>query len=295
MKNINIFCFFIFLLFFGCVSDSDRTSEKIGEEFIETKEQQEDIQKKVATLVFYDMFSPVEMSSLFFKSGIDYNFKIINPTENADNYLRSSKIATNLGVYGVDLFYNRMFNQTQQSLQYLACIQQLSEKLDIPRDFFSFTEEQIEQKINDKDSLYIIAGEAYDSANDFLKKNNRGGAASLIVLGGWIESLYIVTNASNEFSVELMELIATQKYSLNSLINLLRNNQDDLTVAKYLILLKKLNKTFSQFEIMYKHGDVNIDTIQKRIVINKQHVEVTREQIIKIKSIVNAIRADIVG
>ena len=295
MKNTNIFYLFIVLSFIGCVSDSDNASEKIVEKIAETKDQKEEVLKDEATAVFYDMFSPVEMASLFVKSGIDYNYRIINPIENADNYLKSSKIATNLGVYGVDLCYMRKFNQTQQSIQYLACIQQLSEKLNIPRDFFSFTEERMEEKMNDKDSLYIIAGEAYDSANVFLKKDNRGGTASLIVLGGWIESLYIATNASNDISVELMELIASQKYSLNSLINLLRNNQNNLTVAKYLILLKKLNKTFSQFEIMYKQGDVNIDTIQKKIIINKQHVVVTKEQIIKIKSIANSIRADIVG
>ncbi|MBE9469298.1 MAG: hypothetical protein IMY72_13405 [Bacteroidetes bacterium] len=295
MKNINVFYLFIVLSFIGCVSDSDNSSEEIVEKITETKELKAEVQKKDARAVFYDMFSPVEMASVFVKSGIDFNYRILNPIENADNYLTSSKIATNLGVYGVDLCYNKMFNQTQQSIKYLAGIQQLSEKLDIPRSFFSFTEGRIEEKMNDKDSLYIIAGEAYDSANNFLKKNNRSEAASLIVLGGWIESLYIAMNASNDINVELMEIIASQKYSLNSLINLLKSNQNDLTVAKYLILLKKLNKTFSQFEIMYKHGDVNIDTIHKRIIINKQHVVVTKEQIIKIKSIVNSIRADIVG
>ena len=295
MRNIKLFCLFIFLFFIGCSSDTENAEKKIVEKITNIKEQKKQTQEKKTRSVFYDMYSPVEMSSLFIKSGSKYNLEILNPVENIENYSTSSKIASNLGIYGVDLCYNKMFNQTQQSIKYLAGIQQLSEKLGIPNDFFSFTEGKIEDKINDKDSLFIIAEEAYDSTDAYLKNSNRASAASLIVMGGWIEALYIATNISNDISVEMMERIAEQKYSLNSLIVLLSNNQNDLTVAKYLILLKKLNKTFSQFEILYNHGDVSIDTINKKIIVNKQHVEVTKEQIMKIKSVVNIIRADIIS
>lgn len=295
MKNINLFYLFIVLFSIGCSSGTDNAGDKITEKITKTKEQKKQKHEGTVRSVFYDIYSPVEMSSLFAKTGTKYDLSILNPVENSDNYLTSPKIASNLGVYGVDFSYNKMFNQTQQSVKYLACIQQLSEKLGIPQDAFSFTESRIEDKINDKDSLFIIAGKAYDSIDIYLKKNNRKSAASLIVMGGWVEALYIATNITNDLSAEMMGRIAEQKYSLNSLIVLLSNNQDDLTVAKYLILLKKLNKTFSQFEILYNNGDVSIDTINKKIIINKQHVEVSKEQIIRIKTIVNIIRADIVS
>lgn len=59
--------------------------------------------------IFYGLYSPIELTKIFENVGAEYTQPVLNPTENASNYLSSSKAALNLGVYGVDLGYLQNF------------------------------------------------------------------------------------------------------------------------------------------------------------------------------------------
>ena len=236
------------------------------------------------------------MYKVFEKAGAIYEPDILNQVENVNLYETSIKAALNLGVYGVDLSYNKMFGQNQKTLLYFTVIHKLSQQLGIPDNQFAFALRKMEKNIANRDSLTKYATNIYISTNHFLNENERQSTAAMIITGGWIESLYISSkiaddNPSNE---EIVNRIAFQKYSLRTLISLLENYQADISVAKYLIMMKTLKKAFDKFEIYYEPGDVSIDTVNKLISANKIEYNIQKEDIRNIKNIVCEIRKDVI-
>ncbi len=118
----------------------------------------------------------------------------------------------------------------------------------------------------------------------------------MIVTGGWVEALYIATKIfeDNPGNVEIMDRIAEQKYSLNSLISLLSNYQSDIKIAEYILMLKQLRKVFSTFEIKYDVGEVEIDTVQKMINTQKYKSEISPGLVYEIALQISNVRSEII-
>jgi hypothetical protein len=250
-----------------------------------------------AKSIFYQMYLPSEMYKIFEKAGAVYNPDILNPVENVNLYETSAKAALNMGIYGVDLSYNKMFGQNQKTLLYFSVIHKLSQQLGIPDNQFAIAIKRMEKNISNRDSLSKYAMDIYVSANHFLNENDRQAISAMIIVGGWIEALYIATKVAddNVSNQEIVERIAFQKYSLRTLISLLSNYQSDPNITKYILMLKALDKTFSKFEIYYEKGDVSIDTLNKLINAHKIDFTVDQTDLKGIKSIVAQIRKDMVN
>jgi hypothetical protein len=223
-----------------------------------------------ADVIFYNLFSPIDLDKILDNKNAFFNSNNLNSLDNLTKYTDSYKMALNVGIYGADLSYLWVFEQSQQALSYLSAIQHLTNKLGIPRDFVDFTMMSAEHNANELDTLKSIAREAYEATDTYLKGSERENTAILILLGGWIETLHISLNMYTEPDKALASKILTQKYSLNSLITMVQNHQDELKMSEYLLLLKKLNATFSAFESKLKPTDIIIDTLHKQISIKKE-------------------------
>jgi hypothetical protein len=172
--------------------------------------------------IFYNLPSPMETASLLKKAGAQYNARILNDVKNVDNYTSASKQALNLGVYGADLSYASVFNQTQESMFYTSCAKKLAERLGVIHAFNDSTLEAMEKNLNNRDALLDIISETYWSMDAYLKENDRDNISVLMIAGGWVEGLYIATQVSKTNATpELRQRIAEQKLSLGDLIGLL--------------------------------------------------------------------------
>jgi hypothetical protein len=245
--------------------------------------------------ISYQMLLPGEMSTIFEKAGAVYNEDILNELGKSEKYNTSIKAALNLGVYGVDLGYARMFNQQQVAIKYFNTIHNLAKQLGIPEEYFTHASKYFERKINDRDSLESISNEMYSFIHEFLKKNDRPETASLIILGGWIEALHICSgiSAENNNNQAIIERIASQKYSLNTMISMMSNYRNDPEVATYIIKLKALKKTFDKADIMFDAGTMEMDTIKKIIQSDKYKVEVSADVLKEITDLIESFRNDI--
>lgn len=249
-----------------------------------------------AKTIFYDIYSPVEASRVFQEIGAVFDVAVLNPVANADSYVTSQKRAINLGIYGADLSFCRMFGQTQESINYLSAIYQLSEQLGIPTELISENKRKLEKHIANPDSLFDIASRIYVSADKHLKEADRASAAALILTGGWVEAMYIATwfyNPENP-DKDLIDQIALQKYSLNRLVTHLGNLHEEPDVAKYLLMLRQLKNVYDRFEIYYEMNDVKIDTLKKEIQTNGTTTNIQPADLDEIKHIVQVIRSQIV-
>jgi hypothetical protein len=248
-------------------------------------------------LIFYNMYLPTEMSRLFEKAGANYNPKILNSADNISRYDEKTKIAFNIGVYGVDLSYCRIFDQNAATAKYFSTVQLMYEKLGIPDNYYDDLLKGLEKYYSDKDSLAKFASDVYERADRYLRENNNDAFAAMIVTGGWVEALYLASKIaeSNPDNVEIAERIASQKYSLNSLISLLSNYQNEVVVTEYILMLKGLKKSFDKFDIYYTQDNFELDTVNKMISTSDYKIDISSEILKEINTTVSEIRSGIVN
>lgn len=283
VKSFIITMMAISMLFSACKQATDSSTEnEIAEDIDLTidKETEEEIVNDMGEgiPIYYNMYLTVELSSLLESEGAEYEEKLLNPVEKAKEYITSSEKALNLGVYAVDLSYARVFEQYQKAGSYFTAMYRLSEELGIPEDFIYSTSDRLEKNISNKDSLNKIANEIYVTVDTYLKENEREHASALIILGGWVEALYIASNVfdldnENE-DFEYMERIAEQKYSLEKLIELLEQHKDDDTISKMLPMLKELKPAFDEFSVMPDNIE---ESVRELKAINEKVSKIRKE------------------
>lgn len=248
--------------------------------------------------IFYGILTPVEISNIFTRLGALYSPEILNDAANQETYLSSSKAALNLGVYGVDLSYLKMFNLNTEMVQYMLTVRSLSNKLGIPASYLTEPIEQLESSMGDSDSILVFVNSSYKRIEDHLRETGQESTAGLMVLGGWIEALYISTelllDADNP-DPEIVERIAEQKYTLNTLLSFLKNYYDDPVVVYYTKKLKFLKKYFDRFDIYFQNDDLEIDRSRQVLKATGSEMTITRETLTDIKNYIRNMRNETVG
>ncbi len=252
---------------------------------------------KTVKKIFYNVPSPIEISSMLKKAGVSYNAEYLNSFKKVNDYTTLEEMSINLGIYGADLSYNRLYDQIQESVNYFAAIKKLSDNLGIPQDQGGSAAERLESNLENRDSLLNIISQTYSSADQYLKQNDRGNIASLIIMGGWIEALYIATQIASlpGDNNALLENIAEQKLSLENLIGLLSSYKDDDIVSLYIPKLIRLQEAHSKVEIIQTKNNVITDK-EKGITIidNETEIVISDETFIEIMTIISEIRNSII-
>jgi len=284
--------FFTISFFWGCNNNNTSLNNDSDTTVSILKEHSKKVKK-----IFYNVPSPIEMADVLHNSNALYNSEILVPFKNVDKYVNVPKQALILGVYGSDLSYVRLFDQIQQSINYLSSIKKLTEELNIPETEGSFTVSRLENNMDNRDSLLQIVSETYASADSYLKENERGNTATLIILGGWIEALYLSTNIidfDNPKNKQIIDRIAEQKYSLSNLIELIKCYPNDKELKEYLPLMNDLYNKFSLVDIIYEKGNVVTDENKKLTTINsKVTITITKDNYEQIKNKISEIRQKI--
>ncbi|MBN1463993.1 MAG: hypothetical protein JW922_10020 [Paludibacteraceae bacterium] len=249
-------------------------------------------------VIFYNVPSPIEMATMLEQIKAPFYSEILMSVDDIDKFYSASGQALALGVYGVDLGYIKLHEQTQEAIKYLAAVKKLTRKIGIPQEETRQAFEILEKNTEDRDILFSIMSETYSTADTYLKSNDRNSSAALILLGGWVEALHISLNIYSRHGAAdttLANRIAEQKYSLKTIIQLLSDNQYDTVVTGYYEKLLLLRKIFDEVDITYNDSDVAIDTIGKTITINTQsNIKITNAQITAIAVIITELRNTIV-
>jgi hypothetical protein len=240
--------------------------------------------------IFYNMYLSVEMSSLFQSSGAIFKQELLNSPDKISYYSTSSKKALNLGVYAVDLSYAKVSGQLEIAAHYFNAMQRIAEEMGIPSSYFEKTAQRFDQNINDKDSLIKIANEVYMSSDNYLRENERYSASAQIILGGWIEAIYLASNiASGTKDIEVIERLAEQRISLANVINMLNEYSDNEDINKNLEKLRKLKPVFDTFIVDI---DGNFDPASPE---GKKTIQAYLIKVGEISKHIGSIRAEIIS
>ena len=233
----------ISMAFVACGSSTEDTTGETVDTAADASTKVRDVK---AQNVFYSIPSPIETTTLLKAAGAKYNAKILNPIENAAKYETVAAKALNLGVYGSDLSFTSIFDQTQESMLYLRCTNKLASGLGISGAFDETTTSRIEANMQNRDSLLAIISDSYWNADSYLKENGQPGVSALIVAGGWMEGLYIATQVAAATKNEgIITRIGEQKLSLDNLIALLESYKaENESIPGLLTQLADMKKVF---------------------------------------------------
>jgi len=248
--------------------------------------------------ILYGLLTPTEIATIFSRMGTPYNEQIINPADNSDNYTSSAKAAINLGIYGVDFGYIRMFGLNQRMINYILTVRELSNKLGIPEKLLTDPIKRMEEDMSNPDTIMRLVNKSYDDIENHLRKDGRESTAGLMLLGGYVEALYIVTQLLYDPANpdrEVVEKIAQQKYTLNSLLGFMRNYYDDPVVVFYTKKLIYLKRYFDTFDIYFKIGDLKIDTAKQVLEASGCDMSISPETLVNIRDYVKKLRTEMVN
>lgn len=262
MRSLFPFMILFLLITFSCKEQSQQTHEehfRVEKEIHSTHSE--------AGEVLYSMLLPTDITTVFNRTGTNYDPTIPAPVKDITLYNEQEQIAVMLGIYGVDITYMKILEQTLPAAQYYRAIETLSGKAGIPQKIFEESARQLEKHFNNEDSLASVIDDIYRKTDRFFRESGKENLAALSLAGGWVEAMYIGTRIfeSDSGNHLMAEQLLQQKFSLNSIYTLLSNHQESLAVKEYLLMLKKIRKVYDQVEIMYQKEGFSVDTTRKKI------------------------------
>ena len=293
INSLLIFCS-VALLLIGCRGDGEKQSDK--EIAVETFEVDDQIFNDIneAKKIFYSLPSPLETAMLIKSAGAKYNEELLNPVSSADNYTTNKSMALNLGVYTTDLSFASLFDQTQTTITYMNAAKKMADGLGILDAIDNQTIERLEDNVNNRDVIMDIISETFMSSSSFLKENDRAAIASVVLVGGWVEGLYIATQLVGDAPIKdnkLVHRIVDQKLSFDIVLRLLDEYKSNSDVASLTSEVNELKSIFDKItiktsEIEPVHDEqTNVTTLK-----SESEIVITQEVFEELKSKVEAIR-----
>ena len=214
----------------------------------------------------------------------------LNPPDNYKNYLDNKSKALNFGIYATDFLYSSIFDYGSEALKYFVNVKKLGDELGISGTINEATADRIKKNIGNNDSLSSISNALYFSAIEDLEKTDKASTVSLVITGGWIESLHLVTNMVKKFNADnpAVERISEQKYTLENLIGYLKKYESDANVAAVTVQMNELKSVFDQLKEETTTGKVAAKN-GKKVLGGGTKITITEEQFNAIKDKVKSI------
>lgn len=261
--NISISTVFLSLALISC-GGGEKTEE--GLDAVDSTKIAVEETRLNAQNVFNTMPDRKEILRLIDEHKIDYNADLLHDPHQADKYSIESVKAANLGIYGSDLSIASAFEQTQESMIFLKCVNVLAGDLGVNNAFDQRMFDRMEANKTNKDSTLEIITGAFRSADEILKTNNRPATSAIILAGAWIEGLYVSCKIAETLNADgLAQSILKQKESLKNLVIMLEASKLDDRATFIRNDLKSLQDVFSAAEGSGKTGFELIKEISDRI------------------------------
>lgn len=241
--------------------------------------------------------SPIQTAFLLKDVGTDYQSDLLNSADKASSYTTTYDKALALGIYGADLGYATIFDQTQDAISYMAVSKKMASDLGISGVFDEEMIKRFENNLGDQDSLLVLVSDGFKSTDRYLKNNKQNDLSVLILAGGWIETLHFATSLAERSQNEMIKnRIGEQKITIKNLVNLLAPYTENEKVATVANQLNELKDIYANINFNYTFKEPTTIPEAKRTIINSESkVEMSDEQLKSISSKVASIRKEIIN
>ncbi|MBR4323982.1 MAG: hypothetical protein IKP73_00480 [Bacteroidales bacterium] len=246
----------------------------------------------------FNVPSPMQLATMLKGFGQPYHKEILSDVGKRGDYTTTFKQALNVGVYGADLGYINAFDQLPDATAYFGAVRTLTTELGVLNTFNEQTMQRIERNSGDKDSLLYIASMVYRESDAYLMNSERNEVGALIIAGGWVEGLYLLTHICtvDQMTDNHFQIIGQQKHPLNNLIELLRPYYGSVgrDYDSFLEKLSEIANIYDAINVKYTYKPAETDEEGKITVINSEsQVMIEKQHVVAIADRVARLRADI--
>jgi hypothetical protein len=257
----------------GCGSGGGKKEQK-KETVEQPKDNKQAVQDvKQAEKIFKSLPSPLESAMLIKSAGAKFDKKFLNAIANTKIYTTNRSQALNLGIYTCDLSFASLYDQTQLIIDYMNAAKKMADGLGILDAINQATIDKLEENINNTEVIMEVVSETFLNSNSYLADNDQPAIASIVLVGGWMEGLYIATQLVDEKEFngnKLVGRIIDQKLSIGVLLSLLDNNKENPAIGDLIVQMKRLNTVFDKINISSKPIRTEIDKTTNATIIRSE-------------------------
>ncbi len=244
--------FLIGSIFISCTGNE--TKERASEN--QTSDSTLKKEKEVEQEVSYNLPSPLQIVSLFRKSGLTFLEGVTNTQKDPAKYTSNFSKSLNLGVYAADLAYCVLNKQRQEAMNYMQASTQLSSSLGMTSIFEegAFVK-RFEKNLTNEDSLRTIIAEVQMATDTYLEDNEQRQISAIAFSGAWTEAMYIGSKVFEKSKEKgLNDKISEQMTILSRIIKVLKLQETkDAGITGLIADLNSLMNLYDNFDSVKKN------------------------------------------
>lgn len=273
------------LVFAACGSDTAK------EETVTANPTEDSVTAEVETQeVTYSLPSPLQIASIFKKSGLKYKAGITSELKDPAKYTTNLTKALNLGVYSADLSYAVLNKQNQESMTYMKLSRQLADNLGMGSVFDQGNlSKRFEKNLSNEDSLAYIIAELQMVTDMYLDENDQQQVTSIVFSGAWIESMYIGSKVYEKGKDKsLNNKLAEQMTILGSIINALKaEEKKDAAITGLIADLQAVKDIYDALPSVKNNPEASEDT--------EKELSLTDDEVTQLTTKIEALRVKFIN
>ena len=198
------------------------------------------------------------------EAGYSYDNGLLNATSKASGYSTNKQKALGLGVYCSDVSYSTVYGQSQDALNGLTSVFVLAKGLGIDGTFDEKLLSQLAESGNDSTvNKANLLTRTYAKAEKQMHSNDRAQLATIMVVGGWIEGLYLATSAlkssGGESNPTMRLSLWHHAFSYKSVMKMLDIFKDNADCQSLKVELEKIRGPV--YTIINTEGNINAEKL----------------------------------
>jgi len=198
--------------------------------------------------------SPIQTTVQIQNSNAEYRPDMMSEFGGYKEFQSNVAKATNLGIFGTDMAYSSIFEDSQSSLNYFKAVNYLANDLGISSSISPELLNRLAANADNTDSLLTLTGKLYEEGDAYLKENKRYDIATCILLGGWIESSLLTANSALEGNEAAKTRLAEQKKSASTILKAWESTKNaDFKSNSITQILDSLSNEFSKVQSSYTY------------------------------------------
>ncbi len=267
IKKVSIYIPAFFILGLLIVQCNSNTPVKTSIDIEDTLSYESEVKPRKSDN--YRIPSPIDLFLLLESTEAHFIEESLNSPVKKVQYSTTQSRAINFGIYTADLAYCSVFGNFQGSLIYFNTAKDLAVDLGMYEGYGEEMAYRINNNLNSIDSLIDISTDSYFQATTFLEDQGLTDIMSLIMVGCWIESIYVTVESIDTFDINnpMIERVADQRFLLDNLIELLMLSEGSAIIPS---VLGKLNELQEVFDVLYYNNKETLITKSQYVgIVNK--------------------------
>ncbi|MFT4602386.1 MAG: hypothetical protein ACI857_002572 [Arenicella sp.] len=218
----------------------------------DTLEEDFDVDMFESPEVDYHLPSPLQVASIFKKSGLAFNTGVTNDPDNLSNYTEELSQSLNFGIYSADMAYCVLNEQSNEGRIYLGVISTLAAEIGMEAVFANEDlMNRFDTNIEDKDSIEILMIDIHERTEEYMEENDMQHQSAVHFAGAWTEGMYLgVYDYENNGSKDGLGAQMTEQMAiLGNIIKGLKDPRNDGMELGWVITdLESIQATFDGFD-----------------------------------------------